>query len=93
MEKYQIKEYQKGVERDQVRIGREVAQHWVWPYAYNLEDLLALHAQPGFERYVENLDKISAHVVAYPFIEYSAEEFAELRRPDRPLRDLSGFPR
>jgi hypothetical protein len=49
MQKYVIKDYQKGFERDQVRIGIEVARNWIWPYAYSLEDLLKIHAQPDFD--------------------------------------------
>lgn len=49
MQMYVIKEYQKGFEQDQVRIGREVARKWVWPYAYDYEGLLKIHAQPDFD--------------------------------------------
>jgi len=49
MQKYVIKNYQKGFERDQARIGLEVARNWIWPYAYELDDLLKVHAQPDFD--------------------------------------------
>jgi hypothetical protein len=49
MQKYVIKDYQKGFEQDQSRIGLEVARHWIWPYAYHLENLLKVHAQPDFD--------------------------------------------
>ena len=49
MDKYVIKDYQKGFEQDQVRIGLEVSRNWIWPYAYHLEDLLKIHAQPDFD--------------------------------------------
>jgi hypothetical protein len=49
MQKYAIRDYQKGFESDQVRIGIEVARTWIWPYAYNLADLLQVHAQPDFD--------------------------------------------
>jgi hypothetical protein len=49
MPTYVIKGYQTGFEPDQVRIGREVARNWIWPYAYDLEDLSELHARPDFD--------------------------------------------
>jgi len=49
MQKYSVQDYQKGFEEDQVRIGREVARNWIWPYAYDLPDLLELHARPDFD--------------------------------------------
>jgi hypothetical protein len=49
MTKYVIKPYQKGFEGDQARIGQEVARNWIWPYAYDLEDLCKIHAQPDFD--------------------------------------------
>jgi len=44
---YSLKDYQKGFELDQARIGQEVAQDWIWPYAYDLDDLLDMHIK-GF---------------------------------------------
>jgi hypothetical protein len=49
MQNYVIKDYQQGVESDQARIGIEVAKNWIWPFAYDLEDLLKIHAQPEFD--------------------------------------------
>jgi hypothetical protein len=49
MRKYVIKVYQQGFERDQVRIGQEVARNWIWPYAHDLDDLLKIHAQSDFD--------------------------------------------
>lgn len=49
MPKYIIRDYQEGFEKDQVRIGIKVARKWIWPYAYNLEDLLKIHARPDFD--------------------------------------------
>jgi hypothetical protein len=46
---YILRNYQKGDEAEQARIGIEVAQKWIWPYAYDKEDLLAMHAQPDFD--------------------------------------------
>lgn len=47
--KYLIEDYQKGYEKEQARIGREVAKDWVWPYTYDLEDLIEIHAHPDFD--------------------------------------------
>ncbi len=49
MPNYQIRNYQKGFEQDQARIGAEVARNWIWPYAYDLDDLLKISAQPEFD--------------------------------------------
>jgi hypothetical protein len=65
MERYQIKEYQKGVEHDQVRIGLEVAQTWPWPFAYNLEELLAIHAQPDFDPQTRHYCFLGDEMVGY----------------------------
>jgi len=48
-QEYIIKDYQKGYEKEQARIGREVSRNWIWPYAYDLEDLLEIHAHPNFD--------------------------------------------
>ena len=42
MQKYVIKNYQKGFEQDQARIGIEVVRNWIWPFAYDQEDLLKI---------------------------------------------------
>ena len=79
MERYHIKAYQKGVEHDQVRIGREVARHWVWPYAYNLEDLLAVHAQPDFDPQTRHYCFLGDEMVGYMFsLVKPAEEGEEI---------------
>jgi hypothetical protein len=49
MQQYMVRDYQQGFERDQARIGRAVARNWIWPYAYDLEGLLKLHARPDFD--------------------------------------------
>ena len=49
MQEYVIRDYQKGYERGQARIGIEVARKWIWPYAYDQDDLLRIHAQPDFD--------------------------------------------
>ena len=49
MQNYIIKKYQAGFEHDQARIGIEVARNWIWPYAYDLADLVNAHSQPDFD--------------------------------------------
>ena len=47
MQKYVIQDYKRGFEEDQVRIGIEVARNWIWPYAYDLADLMQLITHLG----------------------------------------------
>jgi hypothetical protein len=49
MQTYVIKDYHKGFERDQARINIQVARNWIWPYAYDLDDLRKTAAQPDFD--------------------------------------------
>lgn len=49
MKKYILRAYQKGFEQDQARIGIEVARSWIWPYAYDQDDLLKAHSRPDFD--------------------------------------------
>jgi len=67
MQKYVIKDYHKGFEQDQVRIGLEVAQNWIWPYAYHLEDLLKIHAQPDFDPDTRHYCFLDGKMVGYMF--------------------------
>ena len=67
MQRYVIKEYQKGFEQDQARIGIEVARKWAWPYAYNLAGLERLHAQPGFDPETRQYCFYGDEMVGYMF--------------------------
>jgi len=67
MKPYDIKDYQRGVENDQVHIGYQAAKHWVWPYAYDLNDLLAIHAQPDFDPGTRHYCYLSEKMVGYMF--------------------------
>ena len=49
MKKYILREYKKGVEADQARVGIEVARKWIWPFAYDQDDLMKIHSQPDFD--------------------------------------------
>jgi hypothetical protein len=74
MKTYIIKDYQKGVENDQALIGYLAAKHWVWPYAYDLDDLLAIHAQPGFDPETRHYCYLGEEMVGYMFSTISLEE-------------------
>ena len=67
MKKYVIKDYQKGFEEDQVRIGLEVAKAWIWPYAYHLEGLLKIHSQPDFDPETRHYCFLDDQMVGYMF--------------------------
>jgi len=67
MQKYVIKDYQKGFEQDQARIGIKVARNWIWPYAYDLEDLLKIHAQPDFDPDIHHYCFLGNEMVGYMF--------------------------
>ncbi len=64
---YVIKDYHKGYEADQVRIGIEVARDWIWPYAYHLEALLRLHTQPDFDPETRHYAFLDGEMVGYMF--------------------------
>src|SRR5512140_545335 len=65
MQKYIVRDYQKGFEQDQVGIGLEVSRNWIWPYAYHLEDLLKIHAQPGFDPATRHYCFLGDEMVGY----------------------------
>jgi hypothetical protein len=67
MSKYVIRNYQEGVEKDQARIGIEVARSWIWPYAYHLEDLLKIHSQPDFDPDTRHYCYLDDQMVGYMF--------------------------
>ncbi len=73
---YQIRDYQKGFEPNQARIGRQVAQDWIWPLAYDLADLLALHARPDFDPETRHYCFLGDEMVGYMFsvVSSSGEE-------------------
>lgn len=65
MQEYIIRDYQAGFERDQVRIGREIAMNWIWPYAYNLEDLLMVHSRTDFDPNTRHYCFLGDEMVGY----------------------------
>ena len=67
MQKYVIKDYQKGFEHDQARIGLEVAGKWIWPYAYDEEDLVKISAQPDFDPETRHYCFSGDEMVGYMF--------------------------
>lgn len=79
---YTIRNYQKGYEESQFKIGQDVARHWVWPYAYDLEDLLAIHAQPDFDPETRHYCFDGKEMVGYTFsVIKNAGMMAELDFP------------
>lgn len=67
MKDYTIKDYQKGFEEDQAMIGLEVAKNWIWPYAYQLKDLLAVHSRPDFDPETRHYCFLGDKMVGYIF--------------------------
>lgn len=67
MQKYVIKDYQKGFEQDQAIIGIEVARNWIWPYGYDLEDRLEIHAQPDFDPDIRHYCFLGDEMVGHVF--------------------------
>jgi hypothetical protein len=67
MHKYVIKGYHKGVEQDQVKIGYEVARNWIWPYAYDLDDLMKIHSRPDFDPDTRHYCFLGDEMVGYIF--------------------------
>ena len=67
MREYVIKEYRKGFEQDQVRVGLAVAQDWIWPYASSLPDLLRIHALPNFDPATRHYCFLGDEMVGYMF--------------------------
>lgn len=67
MQNYVIKNYQKGFEQSQARIGAEVARPWVWPFAYDLDDLLKTCGQPDFDPDLYNYCFLNDKMVGYMF--------------------------
>ena len=49
MKKYSIKSYEPDFDREQARIGFEVANSWLWPLAHDEQDLKRIHTQPDFD--------------------------------------------
>jgi hypothetical protein len=67
MARYVIRTYQEGFEPDQVKIGVQVAQDWIWPYAFDLVGLLRLRAQPGFDPGTRHYCFLDGEMVGYVF--------------------------
>ncbi len=49
MSKYEIKEFEFGMEEEMVEVGMKVASKWVWPYQHSLEGFKNICSQPDFE--------------------------------------------
>jgi hypothetical protein len=64
---YILQDYQKGVEPEQARIGIEASRTWAWPFAYDAEDLLKIHAQPDFDPDTRIYCTLGGEMVGYIF--------------------------
>jgi hypothetical protein len=74
MQTYVVKDYLIGVENDQAMIGYQAAKNWVWPYAYDMDDLLAIHAQPDFDPETRHYCFWGEKMVGYMFSTISQDE-------------------
>ena len=82
MQTYSLKEYQEGFEPEQVRIGRHVARSWIWPYAYDLEDLLEIHARPDFDPETRHYCFLGDEMVGYMFSVVTPSRESEASKRD-----------
>lgn len=67
MTHYVIRNYHKGFEQGQARIGIEVARGWIWPYAYDEQDLLQIAARPDFDPDTRHYCFLGDEMVGYMF--------------------------
>jgi hypothetical protein len=68
------------VEKEQARIGIQVAKNWVWPYAYSEEALLEIHAQPGFDPETRHYCFLGDQMVGYLITSIAPPERGEAAR-------------
>ena len=87
MQAYKIKDYHKGVEKEQARIGQKVSRSWIWPYAYDLEDLLEIHAHPNFDADTRHYCFSGDEMVGFMFSVITPSQ------NDDPLTATLNFPR
>ncbi len=87
MQQYVIREYQKGYEHDQATIGKQVAYNWIWPYAYDVEGLLEIHARPDFDPHTRHYCFLGNEMVGY-----MVSAVAPSEQGDAPTANLD-FPR
>lgn len=74
MSAYTIKPYQPGFEHAQAAIGRTVCQEWVWPFAYDLDDLTRMVQLPGFDPSSRLYCLAGEEVVGYLFYDITPAE-------------------
>lgn len=87
MQQYKIKDYHEGYEEEQARIGQEVSRKWIWPYAYDLEDLREIHAHPDFDPNTRHYYFLGDEMVGYMFSVITPSQ------GDDPLTATLDFPR
>jgi hypothetical protein len=73
MSSYTVKSYQPGFEYAQTEIGRKVCQDWVWPFAYDLDDLVKMTSRPEFDPSTRLYCLAGDEVVGYLFFDIAAE--------------------
>lgn len=67
MSHYIIRNYHSGFEEGQARIGIQVARQWIWPYAYDRDDLLKISAGPDFDPETRHYCFLGEEMVGYMF--------------------------
>jgi hypothetical protein len=80
MASYVSSTYQEGFEPDQVRIGAQAARDWVWPHAFDLEDLLRLRVQPGFDPATRHHCFLDGEMVGYVFFDRATRRWGRHHR-------------
>jgi hypothetical protein len=49
MPQYKIERHKQGIEPARVQLDVQATRDWIWAYAYDLDDLQRIHAQPDFD--------------------------------------------
>jgi hypothetical protein len=77
MQNYMIENYQKGFEDGQARIGIDVARKWIWPFAYDRDDLVKICARPDFDPDTRHYCFAGDEMVGYMFSLIATSEGGE----------------
>lgn len=77
MQNYTIKNYRKGFEDGQARIGIDVARKWIWPFAYDQDDLLKICVRPDFDPDTRHYCFAGDEMVGYMFSLIATSEGGE----------------
>ena len=74
MTSYTVRSYQPGDELAQAQIGFEVSKDWIWPFAYDLEDLTAMVHRPDFDAGSRLYCLAEGKVIGYLFFDEKPAE-------------------